>query len=90
MPFKWRFADGPMLAHFYFLTGNTLHLTMRLKTGSFCCILQEDQCIGSNKVLDKSIAANVHGSNFANFYFLKMTTLWKSVESQEIYHSIIL
>ena len=60
-----------MVARFYMLTGNTLHLTMRLKSCSFCCILQEDQCIGSNKVLDKAIAAPVHGSNLVNFYFLE-------------------
>ena len=52
-------------------TSHTFHKTIRQKPSFFRYLCKESQSIGSKKVFNKTIAAQVHGSNFVIFYFLE-------------------
>ena len=46
------------------------HLTIRYRPSFVCYLCKESQSIGLKKVFDKTIAAQIHGSNFVIFNFL--------------------
>ena len=49
----------------------------------------ESQSIGSKQVIDKTIAAQVHGSNFEIFNFLENDDFfWNSVESLDFFNNV--
>ena len=63
-----------------------ISLNNKVEPSFFRYLCKESQSIGSKKVFNKTISAQVHGSNFVIFKFLKNDDFfWNSVESSDFF-----